>query len=542
MNRYISIILALILAFSVAGCAKNVPSGGEKLGGNIVKNDVETKKADDEFINAYNSFSLDLFKTALEEEGNFKNNVLVSPLSVIIALSMTANGADGETLAEMESVLCNDMEIEKLNTYIGHLAENLGENLKIANSIWMKNMSGVEVKDEFLQTNTDYYGAEIYRADFDDATVTDINTWVDENTDGMIKELLEKIDPDTFMYLINALAFEDTWKEKYKEHSVYEGFFKAYDGSKRIVEYMAGTENKYIKGDLVEGFIKPYESGKYSFLALLPDKMLSVSDYISTLEAKTLNELIVNAKDESVETVMPKFTLDFDMNLNDALKKMGIKKAFSKSEADFSRMASSAPSNIYIGNVLHKTFMQVDEAGTKAGAVTSVDMLTEGYIANEKKIIVLDRPFICMIIDNESNLPIFMGTVSNIGKKPAQGDDFATISSDECDKVHELNSEAQLTHEFENLYCGNTITKIVKGDWETEVVGDKSVLVTDILRTIDYIDPVCRCMSEYKIITEFGTFEVNLTKSFARCEKGQAPLTQYQKNAIFEAITHNAEK
>ncbi len=549
MKRYICLILALLIVFPIVGCNANTPKNGIKLGEDIVKNENVTKEADDEFINAYNSFALEFFKTAAEE-GDSKNNILISPLSVLTALAMTANGADGDTLSEMEKVLAGGMEIEKLNAYIGHLAENLGENLKIANSIWMKNESGVEVREEFLQTNADYYGAEIFKAAFDDATVSDINTWVDDNTDGMIKKLLEKIDASTFMYLINALAFEDTWEEKYKEHSIYNGAFRAYDGSKREVEYMASEENKYIEGSGVTGFIKPYESGKYSFAVLLPDEGISVFDYIRTLDGKTLSELLNNVKNESVDTVMPKFTLDFDIKLNDTLEKMGMPKAFSKSQADFSKMASSAVGNIYIGNVLHKTFMAVDEAGTKAGAVTAVDMCAEGFI-EKKNIVVLDRPFICMIIDTENSLPIFMGTVGNIGKEIVDGDEFVTNSfeqSNEQETVisicndHETNNEVQYTHEFENVYCGNTVTKIIKGDWEVEFVGDYSVLVTDILRTLNYADPTCRCMSEYKIITEFGTFEVNLTQSFARCENGQAPLNSYEKNAILEAIRSKAEK
>lgn len=177
---------------------------------------VNSRPADDRFIKSQAEFALALFKESMKDGVNS----LVSPLSVTLALAMTANGADGETLAEMEKLLGGDIPIDELNeylhTYVSRLPSDEKAKLNIANSIWFKDdEDSLVVNKDFLQRNADYYGASAYKSPFDDSTVGDINGWVDENTDGMIKKLLDNIPEEAVMYLINAICFDAEWSNPF---------------------------------------------------------------------------------------------------------------------------------------------------------------------------------------------------------------------------------------------------------------------------------------------------------------------------------------
>ena len=386
----------------------------ENLMSNITPKSVSPKESIEQENVAAMDFAIDLFKEA-EENGK---NTLLSPLSVLCALAMTANGADNETLEQMEYVL--GMSSSELNlylyTYINSLPQSEKYKLSIANSIWFIDNDSFNANEEFLQTNADYYGADIYKSPFDDNTVKDINTWVNEATDEMISEIIDEIPSTTIMYLINALAFEADWWEPYAEEDVSTRTFTAADGSQQDAEFMYGISSKYIDGENVKGFIKSYSGGKYAFVALLPDENLSLSDYISTLDGEKVSSLISNVKDTRIKTYMPKFECEYKAELSPILKSMGINDAFKFDAADFSNLGKSPYGNIFINEVLHKTYIQVGEKGTKAGAVTSVGMDLLGPApAEPTKQIELNRPFVYMIIDCENNIPLFIGAMNDVG-------------------------------------------------------------------------------------------------------------------------------
>jgi len=175
---------------------------------------------------------------------------------------------------------------------------------------------------------------------------------------------------------------------------------------------MNSEESIYLDDGSATGFIKPYYNDKYSFVALLPNEGISIKDYIETLSGEGFLNTVKSAQNTVVNAVMPKFSYDYKIKLNDALKDLGMHDGLSAAKADFSRLGKSSRGNIYIGEVLHKTFISVDELGTKAGAVTKVEMTYESAPA-ELKIVRLDRPFVYAIIDNSTNLPVFIGTVMN---------------------------------------------------------------------------------------------------------------------------------
>ena len=378
----------------------------------VTPQDVEEKSLDDAFLKNQMELSAQLFKQSVARSG--EENVLVSPLSISLALAMTANGANGDTLAEMEGLLAGELSIAELNqylnTYVNHLPSDEKYRFHIANSILYRDDESLIIEKDFLQTNADYYGASIYKSPFDETTVTDINNWVKNNTDGMIEEIIDRIDYDTVMYLINALSFDAEWNTKYLDIDIWDGTFTTLDKEERSVKMMNSMESVYLENEDVTGFMKPYKDEKYSFVALLPKDEEGVDEFISGMTGETLQELFKGQKSASVEVVIPKFSYEYSISMNEMLKDLGMPTAFNTSLADFSKMGSSSLGNIYIGDVAHKTFITVDENGTKAGAVTKVEMKAESAVEFNYRV-TLNRPFVYIIVDNENNLPIFMGMV-----------------------------------------------------------------------------------------------------------------------------------
>jgi serpin B len=283
--------------------------------------------------------------------------------------------------------------------------------LSIANSIWFTN-ENFNVNQDFLQTNADYYAADIYKTKFDKRAVKDVNSWVNKKTDGMIKDLIDEFDPATVMCLVNALAFEAEWSEPYQKGDVNDEKFTKEDGTKQDAELMYSTESSYISDENSSGFIKHYSGHRFAFSAILPNEDISVSEYINSLDGASLSDMLSNAKNATVRTSLPKFEFEYGVKLNDVLKTMGMTDAFDPKSADFSGISSD--NGLYIGEVMHKTYIQVAEKGTRAGAATSVEMLDGSAEPEEIYEVYLNRPFIYMLIDLQSNTPLFIGTVMEI--------------------------------------------------------------------------------------------------------------------------------
>ena len=410
----ISLVLICAIAVNLSGCAVTVQAAD--LMADIQANKVAGKVADDAFVNSQMRLAVELFQASVNESKD--ENVLISPLSIQLALAMTANGAAGKTKAEMEALLGGDIKLEELNeylyTYVNSLPTSEKCKFKIANSIWFRdNENRLLVEQDFLQRNADYFGAQAYKTPFDEQTLKDINSWVEDHTDGMIDKILDRIEDDAVMYLINALVFNGRWQNVYDKSAINKGTFTNINGEEASVEMMHSEEMTYLQDAFATGFMKPYQDGKYSFAAMLPNEGVDIYDYISGLTSEGLRETLNKAQSGTVIATLPKFSYEYDLSMNDALKKLGMPTAFDGMSADFSKMAHSSRGNIYIGDVLHKTFIAVDELGTKAGAVTKVEMNDRCAFVT-RWVVTLDRPFVYMIIDNETNLPVFIGTVVDI--------------------------------------------------------------------------------------------------------------------------------
>lgn len=380
---------------------------------------IGNREADDTFRSAAANFSVELFRQSAAEEAASGSNVLISPESVLSALAMTANGADEATLMEMEEVLCGGMDIQDFNSYMytyNHkLTATEDVTFHLANSIWIKDNPGeIQVRESFLQTNKNYYDADAFLADFDDATVTDINNWVNANTNGMISQLINKIPHEAVMYLINALAFEGAWDTPYEEQQINEhGIFTNCLGEEETVAMLCSTEAQYITGNQVTGFVKNYKGGDYAFLALLPEEGIPVDEYIASMDGSSFLALYDNRSYSDVLVQIPEFTYEYGTELSEPLTAMGMGNAF-ESTANFSKMTDTG--HLYIDQVLHKTYIQVDRAGTRAAAVTAVEIKNEAAVMEpaEPPRVYLNRPFVYAIIDTETGLPIFIGTVNTI--------------------------------------------------------------------------------------------------------------------------------
>jgi serpin B len=420
LSSILMIILVFILAFGLIGCDPNIENNHDKpleiqasdLMRGINPHPVNTVALNDRFRGAVANFSLDLFSATLSEN----ENSLISPISVLFALAMTANGADGNTLSQIEQVIGDGMLISELNAYLYSFARNLNsqpkEHLSISNSIWFKNW-GFTPNRNFLQTNANYYGADAFAAPFDEQTVNDINLWISKATDGLIEEMLKYIPEEAVLYLINTILFDAEWAEIYDEKSVIRGQFTNNNNKIQTADFMHSKENLFIKGNNVTGFIKPYYDNNYSFVAILPDEDINIHDFVTTLSGEVFLDLIKNARLALVRAALPKFDYEYEVLMNDMLIAMGMEDAFCEDTANLSRMGSWIYGDLWISKVLHKANIAVDERGTKAGAATVVEVSGPTSVPHYE-FVILDRPFVYAIIDNSTNLPLFIGTFLSI--------------------------------------------------------------------------------------------------------------------------------
>ena len=415
MKKITVLVMILAMVFALAACGGGNAGSTQSLTPGQQTGQEQTEEPTETPANAdvkAMDFAVRLFKVSLESG----KNTLISPFSVLSALAMTANGAGGDTLAEMEAVL--GMPLDELNAYIKAYSDSLpvGEKYKLdpANSIWFNSRDSFSVNEDFIKKIAANYDADIFKADFDDATLKDINDWVKGKTDGMIPEILDQISPDAVMYLINALAFEAEWIEPYFEDQVHESEFTTEDGTKEKVDLMYSEENTYLESENATGVIKYYKEGKYAFAALLPKEGTTVEELVESLDGAKLQKILADRQNTTTYTAIPKFETEYGTEMSRVLMGMGMPLAFDPANADFSNLGT-AGENVFIGRVIHKTFISVAEQGTRAGAATIVEMLEGAALMEEEpKEVILDRPFVYMLIDCETYTPFFIGTLMHV--------------------------------------------------------------------------------------------------------------------------------
>lgn len=361
-------------------------------------------------------FGFKMLKNTLNQQ----TNALISPVSIITALGMTANGANGKTLEEMENVL--GTSIETLNKNFSADRFN-ADGVNTANSIWFKNdKQSLTINDTFVDTVQNVYGAEWYGKNFDKSTVRDINRWVSQHTDGMINNMLSEIPPEAVIYLINTVMFDAEWEYPYNKNNVLENrIFTSESGEKQDVTMLASRTNTWMKFGLgkTEGIVRRYTNG-YSFAAILPLEGVSINAALNSITGsdfvKAVTPIAVDPTCGTglypLDVYLPKFEFECKLTLSDILKNMGMPTAFSEKNADFTKMGTSRRGNIFIGEVYHNTYVCLDELGTRAGAASVVAMA--GGVAEEPfglTTMEFNRPFIYVIFETGSGTPLFIGTV-----------------------------------------------------------------------------------------------------------------------------------
>ncbi len=402
-KRLILIGCASVVLFCLLGCFRDDEPTD-------IIDDVLAAINDPDFASvasAHTKFGFNLL-TALREDESVEN-IFISPLSISIALTMTYNGAVGETERAMAEVLeIEGLERDAANRSNRTLRESLGSRgpkveLSIANSIWSR--QGVEFNPDFLNRNREFFGAEVASLDFSSPQALErINGWVNTNTNGKIKKIFQEIDPRTLLILINAIYFKGSWQEEFDKSKTREEVFHLSDGSEKRVPMMRREgAYPYFRGDNFETARLPYGDGNVSMYIFLPNHDSNLNEFLDNLNAGNwaswLSQFSTVREDSMM--ILPHFKLEYEIKLNDTLKAMGMEIAFS-SGADFSGMGPS----LLISEVRHKAVVEVNEEGTEAAAATVVV-----GIESVPPIFRVDRPFFFAIYDSRTKTILFMGIV-----------------------------------------------------------------------------------------------------------------------------------
>jgi serine protease inhibitor len=397
---------------AVLATALLMDCGGEPLGP-ITELPRELSVAERQLIEVDNSFGLKLFREINAQDTG--KNLFISPLSVAMALGMTYNGADGETQEAMARTLeLENMTIQEVNESYRDLIALLLDldprvELALANSIWYRNTMSFE--QAFLDINREYFDAEVTGLNFDDPAAADvINDWVNDATNGKIGEIVDKpISPDLVMFLINAIYFKGDWTSQFDKGLTQDAGFALLDGTTKRVETMFHKSAAPVRtywDDLVRVVDLPYGGDAFSMTILVPLGDNDVEDVIPQLDAARWRAVVDGLDSTAVIVVMPKFTMEYELEMTDVLSSLGMGVAFDHFAADFSKM--NPDDNLFISEVKHKTFVDVNEEGTEAAAVTSVGM---GFTSTGPVPFRVDRPFVFAVRERYSGTIIFIGKI-----------------------------------------------------------------------------------------------------------------------------------
>ncbi|MGQ4648765.1 serpin family protein [Lyngbya aestuarii] len=365
------------------------------------------------FIEANTKFGFKLFQEILQQESG--KNIFLSPSSVGIALSMIYNGASGETQQAMAQALelqgMSLQEINQANQALKVTLENADPNIQlaIANSLWAK--QGITFKTKFLQANQQFYQAQVTELDFSRPDAPNvINNWVKENTSGKIEEIVEEIQPNDILFLINAIYFKGNWSEEFDKNQTTELAFYLSDGSQKQHPMMSqSSKYHYYENETFQAVSLPYGQRKLSLYVFLPQENTTLEDFQEQLNTENWQQWMSQFRKRDGSIKLPRFKFDYEIQLNNALAALGMGIVFNR-EADFSGMTAA---EVAINEVKHKTFVEVNEEGTEAAAVAYLGGVrsTSLQMPEEPFQMVVNRPFFCAILDNQTGTVLFMGSI-----------------------------------------------------------------------------------------------------------------------------------
>ncbi|MDP6338702.1 MAG: serpin family protein [Candidatus Marinimicrobia bacterium] len=371
--------------------------------------------AEKSLVSSDNIFGLNVFKSLSEADPD--SNLFISPLSISMALGMTLNGANNSTYEAMRNTLelagLSETEINESYQSLINLLIDLDPKVafKIANSIWYK--EGLPVYEKYIKTNQIYFNAEVADLNFSDPKAVDrINEWVSDNTNKLIKKIIEEIPTGMVMYLINAIYFKGDWRYPFDPKNTRDGTFYNGDGSESTLPMMTRDLSVPLLRNSETTIIDlPYGDSLFTMTIFLPHG--DIDKFMAGLSSQKISEWIVQLAPTSFDLTMPRFELEYEKKLNEILSDLGMEIAFDEWRADFSRIMPIGGSvNLYISEVKHKTYIKVDEEGTEAAAITSVGISETSMPPS----IVIDRPFIFAIRENHSGTIFFLGKILKLVK------------------------------------------------------------------------------------------------------------------------------
>ena len=416
-------LVASVIALIV--CSNLALTRGLANNGDITPRRSETepsaKKADDRLTAATNRFAFKLYDQILKRRTS--KNTFLSPTSVMLSLAMTYNGADGETRQAMSRVLeIEGMSLEDVNRAFADLKSALAPTdpkiqLKIANSLWVRN--GFAINPAFIERNKQHYAAEIANLDFADPGAPEtINSWVNRNTEGKIPKIVDRISPESVLFLINAIYFKGQWKVEFNKENTKPDVFRLAGGERKELPMMSQSGSyDYYKGKDFQSVALPYGNGRVSMYVFLPDEQTGLDQFEQELTPENWDMWMKSFRITPGDLKLPRFKVEWESQLNDALKALGMAEAFDSHRANFSLIGGMNSGNLlYISQVKHKTWCEVNEEGTVAAAVTSVGVsVTSVQQPRERFFMKVDRPFFLTIRDNLTGVVLFMGSVTNPG-------------------------------------------------------------------------------------------------------------------------------
>ena len=403
--KTIIISLLILISFSFIGCEKITST-----------NDQSELTIEKKVISSSNKFGLNLFNEINQTDK--EKNVFISPLSISLALGMTMNGASGETYNEMRTTLqFSDLTNDEINNTYKTLIETLSNSdpkvvFQSANSIWYRNEMTFE--QSLFDLSSKYFGALVSGLDFTDPTSVDvINNWVKQNTNNKIEKILDSISPEAVMYLINAIYFNGTWKYEFDKEKTDVENFNLINGETINTEMMVQTNDfNYYSNDNLQAVELPYGDGNFGMVVILPNENVDINEFASGITEDNLRLLVDKLLQQKGTLWLPKFKIEYESELKDYLKSLGMELPFS-SNADFSNLYKGSD-QLFISTVFHKTFVDVNEEGTEAAAVTLVGVGRNSVGGGENIFFMkVTRPFIFMIREKTSGCILLMGKIIN---------------------------------------------------------------------------------------------------------------------------------
>ncbi len=415
MRRTLALSLALSLSLGLlSGCGPAAPAVQAQ---EFTAQPVSVQPAGSPAVDqALTSFGLSLLQSAREAESG---PVLLSPLSAALALSMAANGADGDTLAQFETVLGGGVTLDELNAACAQLLSDYGDldgstECLIANSLWT-DPEGM-IREDFIGKCQGIFDAQVFSQDLSAPSVVPaVNSWVSEHTNKMIPSILsEPFNENAALLLVNALYLKNTWETEFDPNNTYLRGFYHQGSDKESMDFLnAGFVTfPYLQSETAQGAVLPYDDGRLAFFALMPEEGAEFEVWLNSLDGETFPQLLESRRDtEFLTLALPKFEAEWSGQLQDILSALGLDLAFDDTGlADFSLLGDN-PNGYFLSQVIHAAKIKVNEQGTEAAAATVVEA-TGGSAAPQEEglTLIFDRPFLYGIVDLETGVPLFLGT------------------------------------------------------------------------------------------------------------------------------------